>query len=97
MDASTIERFEEKSIPEPNSGCHLWMGAVDKDGYGQFQYKGKALITPVQAKEIKKLYRRHCRTDRLDGIEWAEEVAKRYGVSKSCVWHIWLGHTWGEV
>jgi len=35
MDASTIERFEEKSIPEPNSGCHLWMGAVDKDGYGQ--------------------------------------------------------------
>jgi hypothetical protein len=35
MDASTIERFEERSIPEPNSGCHLWMGAVDKDGYGQ--------------------------------------------------------------
>ena len=23
-------------IPEPNSGCHLWLGGVDKDGYGVF-------------------------------------------------------------
>jgi hypothetical protein len=24
---------EENSMPEPNSGCWLWLGAVDKDGY----------------------------------------------------------------
>jgi hypothetical protein len=25
--------IEENAIPEPNSGCWLWLGAVDKDGY----------------------------------------------------------------
>jgi hypothetical protein len=27
-------RLEEKYIPEPNSGCHLWLGALDIGGYG---------------------------------------------------------------
>lgn len=26
--------FEEKYIPEPNSGCWLWSSGWDKDGYG---------------------------------------------------------------
>jgi hypothetical protein len=26
--------FEEKFIPEPNSGCSIWLGALDKGGYG---------------------------------------------------------------
>ena len=25
------------TIPEPNSGCLLWLGALDKDGYGKFK------------------------------------------------------------
>lgn len=30
-------RFEEKVIPEPNSGCFLWMAAVGgSQGHGQF-------------------------------------------------------------
>jgi predicted XRE-type DNA-binding protein len=29
------QRFEEKYIPEPNSGCWLWIGSSDKDGYGR--------------------------------------------------------------
>lgn len=28
-------KFEDKFIPEPNSGCWLWLHAVDKDGYGK--------------------------------------------------------------
>lgn len=28
-------RFHEKVFPEPNSGCWLWLGAPDKDGYGE--------------------------------------------------------------
>lgn len=33
-----VERFEAKYIPEPNSGCWLWMGALSKkDGYGTFR------------------------------------------------------------
>jgi len=41
MDAGLIDleklriRFEPKYIPEPNTACYLWLGAVDKDGYGQ--------------------------------------------------------------
>lgn len=30
-------RFEEKFIPEPNSGCWLWTAAADQHGYGRFR------------------------------------------------------------
>lgn len=30
------ERFMLYVEPEPNSGCWLWTGQVDKDGYGKF-------------------------------------------------------------
>lgn len=36
-----LERFEEKYIPEPMSGCWLWIGSCDKDGYGRFWFNGK--------------------------------------------------------
>lgn len=43
-----LERFESKFIPEPNSGCWLWLGAIDKlSGYGFFSvYK-----TPFHTKK----------------------------------------------
>jgi hypothetical protein len=31
------ERFEAKTIPEPNTGCKLWLGAITKDGYGHMR------------------------------------------------------------
>lgn len=31
-----IDRFERKYMPEPNSGCWLWLNALDKGGYGVF-------------------------------------------------------------
>ena len=31
-----IERFEKLYIPEPNSGCWLWLGFLDKKGYPYF-------------------------------------------------------------
>lgn len=37
--APTVERFhrfEAKFIPEPNSGCWLWIGGVNEHGYGIF-------------------------------------------------------------
>ena len=30
------ERFEDKYIPEPNSGCFLWTASCRPNGYGQF-------------------------------------------------------------
>lgn len=29
-------RFERYVIPEPNTGCWLWLGGLDRDGYGAF-------------------------------------------------------------
>lgn len=29
------ERLVRLSIPEPNSGCLLWLGSIDGDGYGR--------------------------------------------------------------
>lgn len=36
-----IERFEAFVLPEPNSGCWLWMGSVTGTGHGCFGYGGK--------------------------------------------------------
>lgn len=36
--ATHVERY---AIPEPNTGCWLWVGSVDKDGYGKF---GRGII-----------------------------------------------------
>lgn len=33
--------FESKVMPEPNTGCWLWSGGYDKDGYGNFYINRK--------------------------------------------------------
>lgn len=33
--APLADRLEAKSMPEPNSGCWLWFGATNDDGYGK--------------------------------------------------------------
>jgi hypothetical protein len=37
-----LQRFEEKYIPEPNSGCWLWTGVLNEQGYGKMliNYRG---------------------------------------------------------
>ncbi len=49
MAADAMERFEESYIPEPNSGCWLWLRALSvfsragkgSPGYGLFWFNGK--------------------------------------------------------
>lgn len=38
-DTDLWRKLEERSIPEPNSGCLLWMGGVNKDGYAQMSIR----------------------------------------------------------
>lgn len=38
------ERFEEKYVPEPNTGCWFWIAAVIGRGYGQFRYQGRLWV-----------------------------------------------------
>lgn len=40
MAKSIIERFTEKFIPEPNSGCWLWLSSVAERDYGRFRING---------------------------------------------------------
>lgn len=35
MKATLLERFSEKYMPEPMSGCWLWIAAIDPAGYGR--------------------------------------------------------------
>jgi hypothetical protein len=36
IEVTLLERFEKYYIPEPNSGCWLWIGALKGRGYGVF-------------------------------------------------------------
>ena len=36
-----LERMEAAVLPVTESGCWLWLGSIDKDGYGIFWFKGK--------------------------------------------------------
>lgn len=33
-------RYDEWTIPEPNTGCFLWFGAIDRAGYGRIKVSG---------------------------------------------------------
>ena len=37
-------RFDAQYIPEPNSGCWLWIGAVNNKGYGRIRVNGKQVL-----------------------------------------------------
>jgi hypothetical protein len=42
-------RLEKSSIPEPNSGCWLWLGAINNKGYGKIGmrgWKGRTIPAP---------------------------------------------------
>lgn len=49
---SLLERFEVKYIPEPNTGCWLWLGTYMGAGYGQWQTGGVKKYSHRWAYEI---------------------------------------------
>ncbi len=44
MKKSDLIRFEKFCMPEPNTGCWLWMGCCTNDGYGRFSLNKKAVF-----------------------------------------------------
>ena len=46
------ERFEFYTMPEPNSGCLLWLGYVDKNGYGRFAGPSRSRLAHVASWEL---------------------------------------------
>ena len=45
---SLRNRLEARTLPEPNSGCWLWLGAVTNDGYGAIGH-GKRSLSNAQS------------------------------------------------
>lgn len=47
LERRMYERIDKRLMPEPNSGCHLWMGTTGDNGYGRITLpaaRGKAKI-----------------------------------------------------
>ncbi len=42
---SPIERFERYYIPEPNSGCWIWLGSLNLAGYGYFYFPPRNMVS----------------------------------------------------
>ena len=36
-----LSNFEDKFIPEPNTGCWIWLATISNKGYGKFKHNGK--------------------------------------------------------
>jgi HNH endonuclease len=54
---SNLDRFEEKFIPEPNSGCWLWLAALNC-GYGVFGLRdGPVMRTRIASRASWMIYR----------------------------------------
>ena len=42
-------RLERRSVPEPNTGCWLWMGAINDTGYGKLPVGDRVVISTHRA------------------------------------------------
>lgn len=40
----TLDDLLAHSAPEPNTGCRLWLGAVNPKGYGRVRFRGSAAV-----------------------------------------------------
>jgi hypothetical protein len=48
-----LERLENWSIPEPNTGCWIWLGALTRDGYGDVHINGRRIRPHRVALEVR--------------------------------------------
>lgn len=52
MPDEVVKRFEDKYMPEPNSGCWLWVGATTSRDYGHMWLEGKMVLAHRIAYEL---------------------------------------------
>jgi hypothetical protein len=88
---SLASYVEARCIPEPNSGCWLWLLAIDSSGYGRGEFVGKkdrAHRLSYQAFKgaipdgltIDHLCRNKCcvNPDHLDAVTLTENIRRRH-------------------
>lgn len=47
LQKTVADRIMSKCTPEPNSGCLLWFGATDTNGYAQINHGGTRSVTQI--------------------------------------------------
>lgn len=98
-----LDRIAKHSIPEPNSGCWLWAGALDGKGYSLMYAQGKNRrahrVSYEQQKgpipdglEIDHLCRTRCcvNPDHLEAVTHAENIRRGdySGNGKNRSWYV---------
>lgn len=86
---SAIDRLFEKFLPEPNSGCWLWTGAMSGNSYGSMSYEGrmqkahrvayKMFVGPVpEGMDLDHLCRTRicCNPDHLEPVTRSENLRR---------------------
>jgi len=90
------EQLEKNVIPEPNSGCWIWLGSLrdKKDGYGGIHWRGRMwrthrLVFTILKKSVsKKLDLDHtcrnricCNPDHLEPVTRGENIRRGQGIA----------------
>ena len=52
------ERLADLSMPEPNSGCLLWLGALNESGYGRVKHLRRFLHRVIHVHLFEKFLRK---------------------------------------
>lgn len=47
------DRLERLSVPEPNTGCRLYLGCLTPSGYGRFRFAGRVQMAHRAAYELR--------------------------------------------
>jgi hypothetical protein len=89
------ERFADSHIPEPNSGCFLWVKSVDAYGYGDFVIRKIPLGDSRYKKERIKAHRLAWQL--RASTESLSVVAERYGVAFQTVSEIRRRKIWKHI
>lgn len=102
--------FDRKWMPEPNSGCWLWLGCTDKKGYGYLGTAGRTVRAHRHSYERAKgriadgLEIDHlCRNPGCINPDHLEPVTKQINAIRGCrpaaaraATHCPNGHEWNE-
>jgi hypothetical protein len=89
--ARTTRRLLAKVSPEPNTGCWLFLGFVDRAGYGQVKFRGRTTPAhrayfevfsgPIDGEDVEHLCRNRCCVNpaHLEVVTHRENTRRGFG------------------
>lgn len=90
MTEKELARFDASWMPEPNSGCWLWLASVQTRGYGQVTCRGRSSLAHRVSYE-------HFVAAVPDGLFVCHRCDRRLGVSIATVQGIATRTRWRHI